>query len=108
MSYWIYVQPKDLPEHEKFERNLTWNNATMMRRAGCHPKAWHGKTADELRPMVGDAFFLINDNKEYFAQFNPPIENGEMWGGVEDVIRYLEDLQSYLDRCPDNYVMVVH
>ena len=42
-------------------------------------------------------------------QFNPPVDpdTGKPWGGIDDVIKYLEQLGEYLVSAPDTYVMVV-
>ena len=108
MSWDILIKAPDATADE-FDRNLTYNNSKMLARAGAHPRMWNGKTVDQLRIVVAEAHALICDNRSYFMQFNPPIDpdTGKPWGGIDDVIKYLEQLGEYLVRAPDTYVMVV-
>jgi hypothetical protein len=102
MSYWFNVSPK-VTEHLSYERNVTWNVSTMLKRAGFHPRLVDGLTAVNLRPVVSNAVCVMEDNRIYFEKFNP--ENG--WGSYENVLDFLIELGLYLHEAPDEYVMRV-
>jgi hypothetical protein len=102
MSYDFKVMPA-WDTHETYERNVTYNVSTMLKRAGFHPNVVDGMTAVQLRPVVSHAVCVMEDNPSYFELFNP--ENG--WGSYENVMEFLVELSLYLKEAPDDYVMSV-
>ena len=103
MSYDFKVGPAEQYQHDPFEKNVTYNVATMLKRAGFHPIILNGRTAVELRPVVRHAWQLLIDQPEYFKKFDP--ENG--WGSFNGVRDFISDLDTYLTTAPDDYVLRV-
>lgn len=102
MSYWFYVEPVEA-QHDTFEKNVTYNVSTMLKRAGFHPNIVNGLSAEVLRPVVRHAWQALVDNPEYFQKFDP--ENG--WGSYNGVKNFLSDLDTFLVSAPDDFVMRV-
>jgi hypothetical protein len=102
MSYDFTVRSPE-PRHAEYDKNVTYNVSSMLKRAGFHPNVVDGMTAVNLRPIVSNAVCVIEDNREYFAQFNP--SNG--WGDLDGVLEFLVELSLYLNDAPDEYVMSV-
>lgn len=102
MSYdFIIKSPEDT--HERYERNVTFNNNTILKRAGFHPSALNGINVHRLIPVVNNCIVVMEDNLEYFQTLNP--ENG--WGGCVDVLDFLHGLRNYMVDAPDAYVLKV-
>lgn len=100
MSYSVYVQPP--PEvHETYETDITYNLATMMRRAGFHVSVLDGLTSITAQPVVKNALLVLGDNEDYFKKFDPP--NG--YGDTGTLEVFLEDLLAALRAAPDEYVL---
>lgn len=102
MSYWFEVRPKG-QIHDNFEKNVTYNVSTMLKRAGFHPAILNGITVIELRPVVLHSLALMLDHPEYFEQWAPA--NG--WGSVKSTTAFLEELHTYLIDAPDLYELRV-
>ena len=100
MSWWVYVEPPNMPV-DPFEENVTYNLGTMMRRAGLHPKVLSGLTVKQAQPVFEQAEKLLSDNPAYFQQFNP--ENG--WGNYEGLMKLVRGMLAYMEQCPDNYIV---
>ena len=102
MSYDFTIRPPEAV-HDQFEGNQTYNLTPMLARAGFHPVILNGMTAVMMRRVVSNAYSVMRDNPSYFRQWNP--ENG--WGSYEGAKKFLRELDTYLEGCPDEYVMVV-
>jgi hypothetical protein len=103
MSYDFTVRPANAG-YEVFEYNITYNVGTMMRRAGFHANIVNGMKVSDLKPIVEHAYQILEDNPQgYFDQFQPP--NG--WGSYGGVLKFMGELDQYLQEAPDHYVMVV-
>jgi hypothetical protein len=46
----------------------------------------------------------LTDNMQYFVKFEP--ENG--WGGYDDALGFITQLDRYLVDCPNDYTLKVH
>jgi hypothetical protein len=103
MSYDFTVRSPE-PRHAEYDKNVTYNVSSMLKRAGFHPNVVDGMTAVNLRPIVSNAVCVMEDNKDYFRMFNP--ENG--WGNYELCLEFLVSLAEYLHRAPDEYVFGVN
>ena len=101
MSWWIHVEPPNMPEHEVYEVNVTYNVGTMLRRAGVHPRLLNGQTVRVVRPVIEHATILMAENSEYFGRFDA--ENG--WGTFDTTHEMMRNLDTYLRGAPDDYVM---
>ncbi len=108
MSYDFIIKASEAT-HEEYERNVTYNNSSMLKRAGFHPYVLEGCTVKNLIVVVSNSLELLKDHPTYFEQFNPPIDpdTGKMWGGYADVIDFLDGMFAYLLDAPDTYVLRV-
>ena len=100
MSYDVTVGPANTTM-EPYDANLTYNVGTMLRRAGIHPEVMNGLTAKVARSVVGNGMATMSACPVYFKSFEP--DNG--WGSYDGTMEWLDRLQSYLNRCPDDYVV---
>ena len=102
MSYDFEVSPVNAG-HDIYEKNVTYNLSTMLKRAGFHPKVLNGLTVEVLRRPVQDAMLVLANNPAYFVQFAPA--NG--WGTVDTARSFLQGLHKYLKDAPDEYTLKV-
>jgi len=102
MSYdFIIKAPEDT--YERYERNVTYNNSSLLKRAGFHPSVLNGINVYRLIPVLNNAITVMQDNPDYFKQFEP--ENG--WGGYADVLDFLHSMRNYMVDAPDAYILKV-
>lgn len=108
MSYDFTIRSPEAT-YEMYERNVTYNNSSMLKRAGFHPYVLEGCNVKRLIPVVSNCIEVLKDNPDYFAQFEPPTDpnTGKPWGGYEDVLHFLNSMLNYLIDAPDEYVLVV-
>ena len=102
MSYDFIIKASE-DTHERYERNVTYNNSTILKRAGFHPSVLNGINVYRLIPVVNNCITLMEDNLEYFKQFDP--DNG--WGGYDDVLNFFHEVRNYMVDAPDAYILKV-
>ena len=95
--------------YEIYERNVTYNNSSMLKRAGFHPYVLEGTTVKNLIQVVSNSLELLRDHPAYFKAFEPAIDpaTGKPWGGYDDVLDFLGSMLNYLIDAPDSYVLRV-
>ncbi len=108
MSYDFIIRSPEAT-YEIYERNVTYNNSSMLKRAGFHPYVLEGCNVKRLIPVVSNSIEILKDHPTYFKQFEPAIDpaTGVPWGGYEDVLQFLDSMLTYLLDAPDEYVLVV-
>jgi hypothetical protein len=68
--------------------NHTSNTTQMWRDAGCDLAAFHGKLASELAPALLKALKTIQENADYYQQYEP--SNG--WGSLKSTVKFLNHI----------------
>lgn len=104
MSYSIVITTKDI-DHNDIEVgswDCTCNLAPMWRKAGCDLRAFNGKRAGDVAPILREALVTMKANPQDYIPLNPA--NG--WGSYEELLPALERLLHILTHYPSAVVSV--
>lgn len=83
-------------------RNITYNNSCVMFPLGVGIGDMIGKSAESLVPRMESAVCELKSNAAKYRQVYRDAGMPENWGGVDDILQFLELL---LQRCKEHPLM---
>lgn len=86
-----------------YERDVTWNNAEIFYEAlGRNFRELNGYEGLYAAPVILRGILNIEENLDEYKKLNPP----NLWGGVEDALKVLNDLYEICIKYPECIVYI--